>query len=400
MSNPSAVLREDLVRRLRDGSSPPSERVLGAFETVPRHLFLPEVPEETAYADDAIVTKRDAEGRPISSSSQPSIMAQMLDQLDLAPGRRVLEIGAGTGYNAALMAELVSPGGEVVTVDLDADLAARARENLAGAGYSGVTVVCADGAAGHPERAPYDRIIATVGVWDLAPAWLAQLAPGGRIVVPLDLGGPQRSVAFEAADGYWAGRSALPCGFMRLRGTFAGPERTDVLDPATDLMLSLPRGGRLDSRAVLAAFGERPVRRNTDVTVDPRRLFGGLSLWLAIREPRWCTLSESATAARSYLSETPLRIQDRNLTVGFSTPDSVALLGAGNPATALGYGPSGAHLATALAREVRAWSDAGRPGGGDLRVDAFPVSTSDSELAGRHILDKTNTRLALSFSPE
>ncbi|WP_285487537.1 methyltransferase, FxLD system [Amycolatopsis taiwanensis] len=436
MSTSSAALRKELVRRLRDGVGMVDERVLGAFETVPRHLFLPEIAAETAYQDEAIVTKRDVDGQAISSSSQPAMMALMLDQLGLAPGHRVLEIGAGTGYNAALMYELVSPGGEVVSVDIDADLVAGARENLASAGCRGVDVVCADGVAGHPERAPYDRIIATVGVWDLAPAWLDQLAPGGRIVAPLDLGGPQRSVAFDAVDGYWAGRSALPCGFMRLRGAFAGPERTDVLDCETGLTITLPRGGSLDRQAVLAAFTEPPVRRDSEVTVDSREVFGGLGLWLAIRGSGWCTLSESAAARRSHLSELSLSIGERWLTAGFSATDSLALLGRQDTLTALGYGPRGAELATALAGEIRAWDAAGRPGGAGLRVDAFPASTSDSviaahslvrrrksrrrprpdparpdgqlgesspirpsgELADRYVLDKTHTRLVLSFT--
>src|ERR1044072_8595046 len=81
-----------------------SERVAEAFRLVPRHRFLPDFDPEAAYRDEPIVTKRDEEGRPISSSSQPAIMGIMLDQLDVRPGHRVLEIGAGTGYNAALLA--------------------------------------------------------------------------------------------------------------------------------------------------------------------------------------------------------------------------------------------------------------------------------------------------------
>ena len=145
------------------------------------------------------MTKRDAAGMPISSSSQPAIMAIMLDQLNLLPGHRVLEIGAGTGYNAALMSHIVGAEGQVTSVDIDPELAGRAREQLGGAGFGAVTVVCADGVDGCPERAPYDRVIATVGVADLAPAWLAQTACEARIVVPLDVRGTQLSVAFEQA---------------------------------------------------------------------------------------------------------------------------------------------------------------------------------------------------------
>src|SRR5262249_39931318 len=142
-----------------------------------------------------IPTKRLA-GRVVSSSSQPAIMAVMLEQLGVAPGHRVLEVGAGTGYNAALLDEIVGPGGEVTTVDIDDDVAEGARAHLAGAGRPRVRVVCADGAYGHPPRAPYDRIIVTVGAWEVAPAWARQLAADGRLVVPLSVRGTQLSVAF------------------------------------------------------------------------------------------------------------------------------------------------------------------------------------------------------------
>ncbi|HEY7880321.1 MAG TPA: methyltransferase domain-containing protein, partial [Streptosporangiaceae bacterium] len=189
-------LRERLVAEVLQTSGIGDERIAAALRDVPRHLFLPHLPPQDAYLDDAIVTKRDADGQPISSSSQPAIMAIMLDQLTLAPGQRVLEIGAGTGYNAALMRHIVGSAGTVISVDIDADLVGRAREHLASAGYPDVTVVAADGADGYPAGAPYDRVIATVGVSDLAPAWLDQAGPGARIVVPLDVRGSQLAVAF------------------------------------------------------------------------------------------------------------------------------------------------------------------------------------------------------------
>src|ERR1700731_632883 len=189
-------MRERLATRVVASHRIGSERVAAALHAVPRHLFLPEQRPEAAYRDDAIVTKRDEAGQPISSSSQPAIMAIMLDQLDRARGQRVLEIGAGTGYNAALISHIVGPSGTVVSVDIQADLVDRAREHLASAGYPDVTVVAADGADGYPPGAPYDRVIATVGVSDLAPAWLQQAGPGARPVGPLDLRGSQLAVAF------------------------------------------------------------------------------------------------------------------------------------------------------------------------------------------------------------
>src|ERR1700750_873998 len=145
-----AGLRERLVAQVLHPSGIRAERIAAALRDVPRHLFLPHLPPEDAYLDDAIVTKRDADGQPMSSSSQPAIMAIMLDQLTLAPGQRVLEIGAGTGYNAALMRHLVGPSGTVVSVDIDADLVGQAREHLARGGYPDVTVVAAGGAGGVP----------------------------------------------------------------------------------------------------------------------------------------------------------------------------------------------------------------------------------------------------------
>jgi len=136
----AARRHEALVARLRE-SAAASERILDAFARVPRHEFLPGVALDAAYTDDAIVT-RDEGGVPTSSSSQPSLMARMLEQLELGAGDRVLEIGAGTGYNAAVMAEL---GAAVTTVELQAEVAAAAREHLRAAGIPTV-------GAAQPER--------------------------------------------------------------------------------------------------------------------------------------------------------------------------------------------------------------------------------------------------------
>lgn len=195
-----------------------------AFQAVLRHDFLPESPLAEVYSGHAIPTRFGPRG-PISSSSEPSIMALMLEQLDVHIGHRVLEIGAGTGYNAALLAHLAGPQGSVVTADIDADITADARRHLAAVGATNVIVVTADGWAGEPEHGPYDRIEATVGVWDLSTAWVNQLSPGGRLVVPLWLrNGIEVSIAVEVQESWLESVSIEPCGFMRLRGHGAGPE--------------------------------------------------------------------------------------------------------------------------------------------------------------------------------
>lgn len=221
-------LRERLIGILKANDALHDVAVERALRTVPRHLFLPDVPLEQAYADIAVATHWEGTIA-VSSASQPAIVAIMLEQLQLGEDMNVLEIGAGTGYNAALMAELVGPLGHVTTVDIDAEIVAEAREHLNAAGYPQVRAIAADGAAGWPEGAPYDRIILTVGVTDIAPAWFEQLAEGGMLVLPLLLGGSEASVAFRKRDGALVSESLAPCGFMRLRGSEAGPEQLIVL---------------------------------------------------------------------------------------------------------------------------------------------------------------------------
>ena len=168
----TGAARARMAAILRDGGRSLSPETQRAFASVPRHVFVPEVEPSAAYRDEAFVIKCGPDGLPVSSSSQPAMMAIMLDQLGLRPGHRVLEIGTGTGYNAAVMSAIVGSAGQVVSVDIDPELADRARSALRAAGYDRVGVRCADGGYGDPDGAPYDRIIVTAGAWDIAPAWL------------------------------------------------------------------------------------------------------------------------------------------------------------------------------------------------------------------------------------
>jgi protein-L-isoaspartate(D-aspartate) O-methyltransferase len=214
----AAELRSKLVDELCEWEPFRTAGVEDAMRIVPRHMFLPGVPVKEAYSHGNVVTHRDSEGVAVSSASSAGTVAGMLQQLEVCPGHRVLEIGAGTGYNAALLARLAGPEGEVTTVDIDPDVAEGARRNLTAAGYGRVRVIGSDGADGYPTAAPFDRIIVTAGAWDIPPAWLEQLAQAGRIVVPLRIRGLTRSVALERHGLCWRSVSVENDGFIPLRG--------------------------------------------------------------------------------------------------------------------------------------------------------------------------------------
>ena len=243
------------------------------------------------YQDKAIITKT-VDGRFVSSSSQPTIMAIMLEQLDLHKGQRVLEIGAGTGYNAALMAHIVGETGQVITIDIDEDIVENARKHLAVAGYERVQVVCADGGLGFPDAAPYDRIILTVNAGDITSAWREQLAENGRLLLPLSVRGPQIAVAFKRVDTHFESVSVQPCGFVGLRGVFAEQGQQVQLSLEEGLVyLTLGEQTTVDTERVMQWLHTPPSDRTTSVAVRIQELFSNLTFWLALHEPGFCSLT-------------------------------------------------------------------------------------------------------------
>ncbi|WBO66299.1 methyltransferase domain-containing protein [Streptomyces camelliae] len=209
-----------------------------AFAAVPRHLFVPyyyvagprgyerrwgESPDPRArerwvrgaYADAPLATRL-RDGELVSSSSQPSLMARMLVALRVEDGNRVLEVGAGTGWNAALLAHRLGADDLVTTIDLEPEITESARRHLEAAGHRPVVVVTGDGARGVPERAPFDRIIATCALPTVPRAWLAQCRPGARILTPLATGVLALTVRDPAhAEGRFLPTAAY---FVPLRG--------------------------------------------------------------------------------------------------------------------------------------------------------------------------------------
>jgi protein-L-isoaspartate(D-aspartate) O-methyltransferase len=215
--------RLQMVRRLKQFGAVVSPAVEAAMLQVPRHRFVPHMDSCAAYRDEAVMVKHARNGAPISSLSQPTIVAAMLERLQVSPGQHVLEVGTGTGYNAALLSVLVGHDGFVVSVELEPDLADRAARTLDASGYGRVHVLAGDGRDGYAPRAPYDRVVVTTGARAVSEAWIGQLADGGRLVVPLvDHRGVGLIVVFEEVEGELRRSPGVACGFIPLRHSPAG----------------------------------------------------------------------------------------------------------------------------------------------------------------------------------
>jgi protein-L-isoaspartate(D-aspartate) O-methyltransferase len=419
--------RARLVDGLRDGvlrtaagrggrqSDPAIEE---AFRTVPRHLFLPGVPLGRAYADEAVAVQA-VDGVTTSSASQPSMMAIMLGQLDLQPGHRVLEIGAGTGYNAALMARIVGPCGHVVAVDIDADLVDRAAGHLAAAGVDGVELVSADGARGYPPAAPYDRIVLTVGSGDVRPEWVAQLVPGGRLLLPLAVRGAQLSVALDLGEDHvLRSASVNRCAFVRLRGVGAVAEGGVT---AGGLALLPADDRRVSAQTVDAALSVPGRRRPAPLLLAAGDLWDGFGLWLALTEPGTCRLvaprSDPDDPAGPGRTAELLRLDPGNATVGLLAGESdgpglaALVLEPGVDPDSRGswrvqvqaFGPGGDTAADRLSAACDAWEAAGRPTSAALHLTVVPRGSAspapqDAPLPTT-VVDKEHCRVLVAVRP-
>lgn len=187
------------------------ERVRAAMMRVPRHLFVPVQLASVAYHDGPLPIGFD------KTISQPFIGALMLDLLEIEPGHRVLEIGTGLGYQAALMAEL---GARVWSVEIVEEFAGEANVRLLAAGYAGVAVRVGDGSRGWGEHAPFDRILVTAAASAPPQALTDQLSPGGRMVIPLGAKDVQQlSVVEKSGQGEINTRALIPVRFTLLETT-------------------------------------------------------------------------------------------------------------------------------------------------------------------------------------
>lgn len=421
--------QQAIVDQMKQANNLTTQAVEEAFMKVPRHLFVPDEPLDKVYSDVAIAMRRGDKGQWTSASSMPTIMAIMLEQLDLKPGQRVLEIGAGTGFNAALIASIVGPSGKVVTMDIQPEMIEHARKCLDDAGFSWVQTLAADGGYGYPDGAPYDRILLTVGSDVITPAWREQLAQGGILVLPFTVLGLQFSAAFEKRSEELISISMKGCGFMPLQGAFAHavPEQTQ-LGPDPRLLLFSEKGKDLPVAAdtIFTWLGQAVRDWPTGVILKKHEIEWGLSSWIGIQELQ--------AKQRTYLNITLVAqgdFVDMNIippfvryggeqrvtvTGGLLASDSMAVLmrAPGQTAPLLdmtthqsddepfeiyirNFGPG----TQAVEREleyIQNWDRAGRPAAWNWHIRAIPAEAEYQLAQGEYLVSKPWTKLIIRYS--
>ncbi|MYX31429.1 methyltransferase, FxLD system [Streptomyces sp. SID8381] len=399
-------LRNALVDQLRADGHARTPAVETALRTVPRHVFVPDASLEDAYANAPVHIKYDTDGTSISCASQPGVVALMLDQLEAQPGERILELGAGTGYNAGLLAHLVGEDGHVITLDVDDDLVEGARTHLAAAGITNVQAVTRDGALGYAEAAPYDRIIATVGAHGVPHAWLQQLAPGGRLLVPQRLKGTvSRSIAYEQRDGRWVSLGSEMNTFMPLRRGIADDDRR-VIPLSTDgtVRLQAPAGLSIDADALAGVLDQPRTEEWTGMTVR------------AMESPEWmelfvtCSLPSGLirmlfpqSAKGTLLTEDPYpsstAVVDKGAVTYLArclskkkTPEGDKLWEFG----VIGHGPGSDELAAKVADAIRTWDREYRDH--EVTFELQPLDAPAIEQRpGRFALDTPLNRIVIDW---
>lgn len=416
-------LQQKLVDYLKSQGNIRTSQVEAAFRTIPRHIFVPGTDVEQVYSDTYILTK-EQDGVPLSSSSQPAVMAIMLEMLSIQPGQRILEIGAGTGYNAALLAHIVGHTGSVVTIDIDEDIVAAAREHLDTARLTQVQTICGDGGFGYADAAPYDRVIVTASTSDILSAWHEQLKPGGRLVLPFRLTGltrhhwlfaDQTLLAFEHLGDHLLCTDMYMGGFLPLRGTFAQQEERQI-QLAPDGNLTMATFSSVDPDSAFALLKGPYQDQALNIHVTHLELLG-LRLWLAWRDKNYCELYGQGDAVEH--KRIPTLVQTPGLTIRtmglyqestasllIQQPEQAILKDENNQTVALAIRTFGTQqaLAQRLVEHLTVWEDAGRPFRWNpqglthgLQIRIYPADTTYTPTSNEFVVDRPGSRLVFQW---
>ena len=354
--------------------TPISQATERAFLATPRHLFVKRYREwgttdwrqvtaenleqhlPTLYADRPLLLFGDDDSNVLSTISQPSFVLRMLDMLRLQPGQTVFELGAGSGWNAALMGHLVGPDGRVFSLELIPELARTAAETVQTVGIKNVSIVAADGGDGYPAGAPYDRVIFTAGAFDLPRAFHDQLKDGGLLMAVIKLeGGGDSLFVLQKTGNHFESVDSMACAFVQLRGKY----EMEGLEPAAPS--TLPEWPQLQDQEVSKTrfwWGG-----NGQESFAWRTM--GIRFFLGISEPRFRAFKTEKAAERP-MEEHYFGLWDQQRRSLVLAKDDWLI--------AYGNAWAKEHLLV----KVRQWVDLGMPAAASFKLEVHP---SDCRVA-------------------
>lgn len=400
-----AELREKLVASLTASGHLHSPDIIDAFRTVERHTFVPDADVDAAYGEGTVSVKdAPGDGETLSCISAPSIVATQLEQLAPHPGHRVLEAGAATGYNAALLGRLVGPSGHVWTVDVDEDLVAGAASSLTSAGIENVTALLGDGAAGLAKQAPFDRIQFTVGAGDIPTRVLDQLAVGGRLVIPMRIRGSiSRSFAFEREPNglTWKTVSCEMATFIPLRKGVADDVRTLIHhDGPGTVHLETYTEQQVDREAMRTILDQPSHKIYTGTKLRQGFSWEWVYLHLACTLPNGLSrMPGQRPGFTPHFAWGSMAALDGDSLAYLTIRESDDEQGRYWEPGVIGHGPRATELADQVVTEFDAWA---RERGNDAPEPGFRMATDEhrdllERADPRFIIDKPHSRLVIDW---
>ncbi|MFE4059378.1 methyltransferase, FxLD system [Streptomyces sp. NPDC059096] len=396
-SDEAMRLRNKTVDQLKSDGVIVSPGVEAAMRKVPRHLAVPEASLDDAYSPyNAVITQEDEHGNHTSSVSAPQIQAMQLEQAGIRPGDTVLEIGT-SGPNAAYLAELVGPTGQVTTVDIDPAPADRAKRFLGETGYTNVNVVVADAENGVAKFAPYDAIVVTLGAWDIPPAWIDQLKDDGRLVVPLRINGLTRTYEFVRQADHLVATSAHVCGFVAAQGAGSHTQQVMQLPGEEGVTLRFDEGLPANPSLLDGVLNTPRAETWTGVTVASQEPIGTLQMYLSTQVPTYCFMSTNGLTSGKIgptgSSWSMVAIDGPHFAytvVRRDTEKKTAEYGVH------AFGPEAAEFAERIAGILRTWGERIRGSEGP-RIAVYPAGTPDDRITGDRIIPKRHSRISISW---
>ncbi len=413
--NDVSAMRQAYVDALKVSGRIRSAHIEAAFRAIPRHFFLSKEPLKDVYSDKGFGLQL-MDGSKVGYAAQPHGVAEFLERLAIRPGQRVMVIGAGSGYDSALIAHIVGEMGRVIAIDIEEELVDIIENGFQAAGLTWAQAICGDGALGYSEGAPYEWILMTTGVYDIAPAWCEQLKQGGRMYVPLQLRAHiQRFIEFEASETCLQGISRQRTKCSPMRGTLGTPVDTFKINPESELAVYTDNRSTNDvAKSVNKLLEGSRKDWPTGIRVTQQDL-ENLTLWLAVREPEFCQIwggGEVATTGflpclKVYTGfwkggDTCGLLREEALSVLMYPPDQEPyVIGQDDtPPFELFVRSFGQDdcLAHRLVDQIIAWDNAARPLDEDLlQVRVYPKNADYTPSIDEWVIEKQWTRLVINW---